>query len=334
MACLSENDCSSASPYSGGALLRYYIRVTGVERTLQWERSDIGTLNTTFSPPMFSLLKKFRYRKLFLKSNVAAMPVPAARLAALRPDDQFLVSYPRSGNTWLRHLLRDVISSQYPEVPYPKELWMLIPDLHRSEHPMVHPAQDQFQLATRILKSHNLNELDNRRFIYLVRNPADALVSYYHFFRMHERTRELGVEGVDAFCKVMVKGWAAHVSIALDQYRKNPSEVLIATYENLMADGVSELRRIAQFLGFTPSEATLLTILERNSFNQLRAREVVHQGAAATSFFRKGQPGTAQEEIARETLDLIESVTSEVYSRARHIASGTPALPAFANQGA
>lgn len=274
---------------------------------------------------MFSLFKKFQRRRLCLESNVAAMPVPMERLAALRSDDQFLVSYPRSGNTWLRHLLRDVIALERPDLPYPQELWMLIPDLHIHEHPMVYPATEQFQMATRILKSHNLNDLGERRFVYIVRSPADALVSYYHFHQLHERTRPLVVRGIDTFCRTMVSGWVSHISIALDRCRKSPSDVLIVTYEHLMANGLPELRRIAGFLGLAPSEETLSAAVERNSFNRLRTREVVRRGQAAEYFFRKGRPGTAHEEITPETLEVIESVASDTYGRARQVASGMSA---------
>src|SRR5580765_660366 len=84
--------------------------------------------------------------------DVAGMEVAPERLAALQPDDQFLVSYPRSGNTWMRHLLRDVILLARPDLPPPEALWMLIPDLH--VHAMDHSARALFGMPTRIFKSH------------------------------------------------------------------------------------------------------------------------------------------------------------------------------------
>lgn len=276
---------------------------------------QIQNLARTFLPEQQSSGKKSQNGSLRLEPNVAAMPIPQDRLQSLRPNDQFLVSYPRSGNTWTRHLLRDVIALEKPDVPYPENLWQVIPDLHIPAHQMEHEAVQQFGMPTRILKSHNLTDLGNRRFVYIARQPADSLVSYYHFHRLHDRMKELVTTGIDAFCCAMVDGWVEHVELALKRHQENPTDVLLVTYEGLHADGVSELRRIAQFLGLTASDATLAAALERSAFAKLRSREESQRDGSDEYFFRKGKSGTAKTELSPETLEMISAKAQATYQR-------------------
>lgn len=95
--------------------------------------------------------------------------------------DTFIVSYPKCGTTWLQHIVyllkrgglpADSIGEVVRAVPY--------------------VAQDGWPLkGTRILafKYHLPLQLmaplsEKARYIYVVRNPKDACVSYYHFLKV------------------------------------------------------------------------------------------------------------------------------------------------------
>lgn len=64
--------------------------------------------------------------------EVAGMHIPTAHLRALLPSDQFLISYPRSGNTWMRHMLKDVNLLGRPDLPQELNPNHLMPDIHQS----------------------------------------------------------------------------------------------------------------------------------------------------------------------------------------------------------
>jgi hypothetical protein len=90
------------------------------------------------------------------------------------PDDIFIVSHPKSGNTWTRFLVANLV---YPErnpdfanindlIPDPED--MAKRDLERASRP-------------RILKSRQYFDPRYPKLIYVVRDPRDVVVSEYYF---------------------------------------------------------------------------------------------------------------------------------------------------------
>ncbi len=260
--------------------------------------------------------------------NVLAMPIPPDRFAALRPDDQFIVSYPRSGNTWMRHLLRDVIVLSQPEKTAPESIWMLIPDVHIPVHEMQHAAQEDFGVRRRILKSHHLEKIGSHRLLYIFRQPADALVSYFHFHRLQEAIRHQVDEGIDAFCRHMLEGWCAHVEFALAIRERAPGNTMFVSYESLTTDGPATVGRAAGFLGIEASPEVIAQAVERNAFARLREKEERTRTGADEYFFRKGKIGSAREELSSETLSLISKRGGPIYERAEKAAQTAKDLSA------
>src|SRR5215470_5689419 len=98
---------------------------------------------------------------------------PAGRGVTIFPDDVFLVSYPRSGNTWTRFLLGNLIYQHEP-VTF-SNVESRIPEIY------FNPDRAMRRLPRpRILKSHECFQPQYRRVIYIVRDPRDVAVSYYH----------------------------------------------------------------------------------------------------------------------------------------------------------
>jgi hypothetical protein len=94
----------------------------------------------------------------------------AGRNLAVYPDDTFLVSFPRSGNTWTRFLMAN-LAHPGTEVSF-ANIERLIPDtasqssrtLKRTPRP-------------RIIKSHEYFDARYPKVIYIVRDPRDVALS-------------------------------------------------------------------------------------------------------------------------------------------------------------
>ena len=97
----------------------------------------------------------------------------AGRGLTVFPDDVFIVSYPRSGNTWTRFLIGNLIYQEEP-VTF-ANIETRIPEIYfNPDHVMRGLARP------RILKSHECFDPRYRRVIYIVRDPRDVAVSFYH----------------------------------------------------------------------------------------------------------------------------------------------------------
>lgn len=248
------------------------------------------------------------------RSSIAKMAIPPERSAGLRPDDQFLVSFPRSGNTWMRHLLFDVIAGSRPELERPERLEAILPTVHKFEPD--DPLLAKFGLTTRILKSHNIADLLGRRMVYIFRDPADSLVSYYHFFR--KIGEEAGPADLDKFTLRYLPAWVDHLELAEWQQKKYPAQTCLVTYEQMHEAPLESLEKAVRFLGLSAPRELLASAVEKNRFAQVQAREAgtgAEPARKADCFFRKGRTGTAVEELSPETLEQIEAKAGPLYRR-------------------
>jgi len=88
--------------------------------------------------------------------------------------DYLLVSYPKSGNTWVRFLLTSYLTNK-PATFH--DIAIIIPDDH-----MVSTYKNNNKRPS-IVKTHKilLTEIKKKKIIYLIRDGRDVAVSYYHY---------------------------------------------------------------------------------------------------------------------------------------------------------
>jgi hypothetical protein len=263
------------------------------------------------------LLRRFRRPK---KRTVAAMHIPPVRLKSLQDSDVFLVSYPRSGNTWVRFLIYQLILAEKPDLPPPEHIDRILPDLHM--HEAEDDSQKRFGLKRRILKSHNVQDLGGRKIIYIFREPADALVSYYHFHLCELPEGATLPESIEEFCRRMLPEWMEHVSLAVAEYERSPGDCQFVSYGQLHENTVETLRRMAEFCSLPSRDETLALSAERNSFEAMKkAAKPSRPDFRMEGFFRRGVRGSSRDELSEAFLAEIEQQAGAIYSRAEAIAT-------------
>jgi Sulfotransferase domain len=186
------------------------------------------------------------------------------------PDDTFLVSYPKSGNTWVRFLLANLI--------YPNEVIGFANINRLLPSPDVLSRRFLGSLPRpRILKSHEPYDRRFQKVIYLVRDPRDVVVSEY-FFNLKKRYIASDVS-LEEFAKRFLRGetssfgsWWEHTGSWIAARQGNPAFLLVR-YEDLLADSIGETRKIADFLGIQADEERLRLAVERSSANRMRDLE-------------------------------------------------------------
>ena len=227
------------------------------------------------------------------------MPTP------LPPNSFYLVSYPRSGNTWLINCLTMLLDGVRGEAYTPFKLYTELhgtpgPDFHFWCEPRRRPDQPV------CIKSHDDLAAFRRRHppgrvIYIARDARDSLLSYYFFQQAYARGEELGTQRIQGtevltsrgaaepafdpdgfadFLRREAPAWAAHVASA-----RGAAGVCFLTYEDLMREFEPSLRRALAHLGL-PAVRTYA-----------ETGQVYHTGFGAVfagnnrDFFRRGQIG-------------------------------------------
>jgi len=203
----------------------------------------------------------------------------------MRDEDVLLSSFPRSGNTWVRLLLCNLISLYEWEgktVDFPL-LNKTMPELGINNllEPWPHPT------IPRVVKTHSSYSplFRKTRSLGIIRDPLDVMVSYYHFqkhrlcsyvgsFSEFIRHRRFGLES-----------WFRHYTSWRDHW------TLVVRYEDLRADTFREVSRILDMLAVDYPEDMVCEAVRRSSIENVRAVEKppLASGNKEARFARNGR---------------------------------------------
>jgi hypothetical protein len=243
----------------------------------------------------------------------------AGRGVTVFPDDIFLVSYPRSGNTWTRFLLGNLIDQNNP-VTF-SNIESRIPEIY------FNPDRALRQLPRpRMLKSHESFQPHYPRVIYIVRDPRDVAVSFYHH---NVKARNIPDDYPMAkFVPRFVAGefdykfgsWRDNV-LSWIAVRKDDPGFLLLRYEDMKHDTAGVLVSVVGFLdrcGFRTIDSnpeSLRRTIELSSAENMRALE--RQGASSwvltkstrsdKPFVRSATSGGWKTQLEPECVEAIES---------------------------
>jgi hypothetical protein len=214
----------------------------------------------------------------------------AGRNFAVYPDDTFVVSYPRSGNTWTRFLIANLVHPD-KDVSF-ANIEKLIPDTS---------SQSNRALKTtprpRIIKTHEYFDHRYPKTIYIVRDPRDVVLSYYDFQRKYMQIDDAYPleQYVDDFVngKLISIGWGTWgENVASWIYtRGKRNNFLLMRYEDMMNDTMRELARISEFLDIPADPKRLRHAVESSSADRMRTLEKLEEDNwVATKNRRKDIP--------------------------------------------
>ena len=250
----------------------------------------------------------------------------------------WLASYPKSGNTWMRSFLHNLLrGSEKPahinELDqfclgessadwYRRHCSIPLKDASPKEIAQIRPlGQTNFTRVfpdTVFVKTHNfLGEkhdipLHNMEItagaIYILRNPLDVILSMTHHFGLDvdAAIERLGNEGAatdltEQHIPEYHASWSTHV--ASWTARENPS-LLVLRYEDLLARPRQYFRRVTDFLGLSPPKERLDRAIRNASFKTLQSLEKQHgfkeRSEHAKAFFRAGSKDQWREKLTDE----------------------------------
>ncbi|XP_038975501.1 flavonol 3-sulfotransferase-like isoform X2 [Phoenix dactylifera] len=255
-----------------------------------------------------------------------------------RLDDLFVLSYPKSGTTWLKALAFAIMTrTRYSMADHPL--------LRSTPHDFVvcidrffsggRPSKLEAMPSPRMLSSHLPYPLlpdsmkgAGGRFLYVCREPKDVFVSRWHF---NDKMRPDSVEPIpfgkafDLYCDgVSPYGsiWE-HARGYWGESLRRPEKVFFLKYEEMLEEPAGSAKKLADFMGcpFSPEEekeGVVEEITRLCSFDSLSKlagsmpRKLnTKLPLQTTSFFRKGEAGDWRNHMSEEMARRMDAVTSQ-----------------------
>jgi hypothetical protein len=221
-------------------------------------------------------IQMLKNRVLSLRHRLLGKENPAPP-EKFRPDakrDIFLVTYPRSGTTWLSCVAAELLFRISPKNL--TEIDSIVPDVHVLPEKSAVPVASQY-----LIKSHfPLNGVppfgEYRRVIYLVRDPRDVMLSYYRYAQFFSKypgdLKEFAMDWVAG--RIWPCSWQEHVNSWLaPRLRTAPFELTVLRYEDFAADPIRQTEILAKVLGVDVGQARIEEIVTDTSPDSMRERE-------------------------------------------------------------
>jgi len=221
-----------------------------------------------------------------------------------RPDDVFVVTYPKSGTTWVQEIVWQIFNEGQVTSDH---IMQRVPFLEAGTSARFPQPNYNTLPSPRIVKTHlpynivpkSANEDNKCKYIYIARNPKDVAVSRFKF------TTNLKVFGNgfngpwEFYTKLFVEGnvgwnfWNDHV-LGWWKHKDDPN-ILFLKYEDLQKDLLSHVRMIANFLNKPLSDELISRIAEQCTFSAMKKNAASYQikkdGEGEASLLRKGVVG-------------------------------------------
>jgi hypothetical protein len=287
------------------------------------------------------------WKELRFKASRTSLRAPKAwwEHRGLNDRDVMFASFERSGNTWLRFVLMEVVTKGDAGF---LNVNQILPEM--GTH---HEAKPVLPNGGRFVKTHESYRSQYKRAIYLMRDLRDVMLSNW------ARDKEMGFsayfdhgKGMDGYVEAFLQGkvtrfgsWQSHVNSWLDCPLAKNGNLLVVRYEDLRKDTETGLLEMLDFLGIKGDREVIRRAIENNSLRNMREKEEKAKNSGATlgkgtllrkhrvdkedaRFVRSGSVGGWREKLSDTQIDMVTRYAGEALLRA-----GYPAGLGMPTQG-
>jgi hypothetical protein len=281
-----------------------------LRKTRQTEAGTVSDQERETKRKPESAYRRLRYE---LSKTWARGPLLRLRHRGFNSADVFFGSYPRSGSTWSRFTIFEILTGQEATFETVRAAFRGLGS--HSKAPPLLPGGGRF------LSTHEMYRSEYKKAMYLVRDGRDVLLSEHAYLKALGRFHGELDEFVSAFLHGKANGfgsWQRHVSSWLDSpLASSTSNLLLVRFEDLRRDPEQEFRRIADFLGVRLESERLRMAIANNSLERMRAKEDRSpQGASVRGrFVRSGSVQKWRTELSPNQLRMIDEFAGNTLLR-------------------
>lgn len=236
------------------------------------------------------------------------------------PDDVLISTYPKCGTTWMQNIVWLIVNKGEP-LGANQRMTDAIPHIEEVGKEAVEALP-----VPRLIKTHLPRAMmplhASARTIYVMRNPFDCAVSFYHHTRGFVHHYDFAQGTFDDYFDCFVTGevdFGDYFENVLSWFvERSKTNFLFLTYEQMSADARGTIETVGRFLGpelgaAVEDAAILERIVAHSSFSSMskdQLRWSSERAKGMPEFVRKGEVGDWRNHFsqaqARRMLERIE----------------------------
>lgn len=283
----------------------------------------------------------YKDRLLSVVTNPRLIPFYLGRLRQYAASDSFdivIVSYPKSGRTWLQNILVELGKLSFDpqnEINEQTSISDALSKLGKSDNGFpailathaksswepVEPIHDEQQI-----QQDDFSDFANQKIIFLHRDPRDVLVSQYYHIKLRNNIKDIDKEDLISNNVVGIKKIIYFMNKWLNYSEAHPEEIFRMSYEEMKKSPLDTLKNMCIFMGMNIDEDTISQAIKASDIKKMQKKQAsstnkdpwtTTKTPKNTNSFqsRKGKVGEHKEFFSPEQLQRINDSINELLDK-------------------